>query len=155
MRRVSFKRYIERPPDARLSVGDVVRCREFEWGSRPRDASLPLTVAWHPNWRPYVEQSGWDTVANDPTRGEAPFLITSIVLNHGSGPDDIDREANWLARSVTAVRLSADLAFTGESERIAFSIGDPMSVAKVEESQLEVLGHVELPITWREPPGGK
>ena len=95
--------------------------------------------------------SGEGTIVDDPTRGEALFLITSIGLVDGLGPDYISPESHWLARKASALRLDADLTFTERSERIEFSMEDPMSVAWTNEAGMEIVGYADLPITWEEP----
>jgi hypothetical protein len=155
MPQVILMRYASRSPDARLAVGDVVRCADFQWGFRPLDPARPLIVAWLEAWRPRPEDppERWGgTAAHDASRGQALFLITSITLRHDETPDDVEPGNHWLARSVHATRLADDLTFGDDSERIAFMMNDRMSVTKTTEDRMEVVGYADMPIMWFVPP---
>jgi hypothetical protein len=49
---------------------------------------------------------------------------------------------------VWCVRLDQSFEFSAASERIRFNLDEPMSVARPDEATIEVLGCVELPVTW-------
>jgi hypothetical protein len=56
-----------------------------------------------------------------------------------------------LAREVHCLRLTHNYFLTPNSERIRFSLDEPMSVARPSRDNVEVVGYAELPISWDEP----
>ena len=133
-----------------LAVGHIVRCPDFasglKWRATPDD---PVMVAWrHERHVDYHVSTGRADRANDPTRGEAKFLVFAVSLIEAAGPDDVFPDSDRYSRSVTCVRLADDLSFTSGSERIRFALNEPMSVAQPEEHRIEILGSVRLPIFW-------
>jgi hypothetical protein len=42
------------------------------------------------------------------------------------------------------------MQFSRKSERIRFSLDEPMSIARPSENSIEILGFAELPISWDE-----
>lgn len=136
---------------ARLAVGDVIRCSGFQWGLRwNHEAAGTVHVAWKTH-RDYHVQSGRATLADDPTRGQAPFLVHSVALTEGSGPEDVYPGNHRLSRTVLCVRLTNDFSFTSEAERVQFSLNEPMSVSQPTEASIEILGYARLPISWGAP----
>lgn len=140
----------ESAPRQLLAVGHVISCKDFatglRWKATPKG---PVTVAWSNH--AYVDHhiaSGKATPASDPSRAHAKFLVTSIALVEGDGPEDVFPDSNRYSRQVVCVRLSDDLSFTHDSERIDFSLNEPMSIAEPKENRVEILGAVALPIYW-------
>ena len=77
------------------------------------------------------------------------FLVLSVALEENHGPEDISPgEVRW-SRRVVCVRLDEQLRFDHDSERIEFTLNEPMSVAQPRDSRVTVVGVAELPIRWR------
>jgi len=134
----------------RLSVGHVIRCSAFSGGLRWKHAMQdPIVVAWRTQG--YVEsyiKNGKAVLADDLTRAKVNFLVFAISLVEAEGPEDVFPESFRFSRKVTCVRLADDLSFTSDSERISFTLNEPMSVAEPDESRIELIGFVQLPIFW-------
>jgi hypothetical protein len=77
-------------------------------------------------------------------------LVLAVELTESVGPDDVCPGNHRLCRNVRCVRLSEGMEFSRESERIQFSLNEPMSVAQPDEGTIEVVGYAELPICWDE-----
>jgi hypothetical protein len=108
-------------------------------------------VAWQVQSYPdYHARVGNGTLAHDTGRAEASFLVVSIGLVEASGPDDMYPGNHRFSREVRCVRLTTDMEFSPQSERIRFSLDEPMSVVRPSEESIEVLGCAELPISWDE-----
>lgn len=138
----------ESAPHLPLAVGHVIRCPAFatgiKWKTAPDD---PIMVAWQSaSHVDYYLQSGQADCANDPARAQARFLVFSVSLVEAEGPDDVFPDSQRYARDVVCVRLDDDLSFSAKSERIRFSLNEPMSIAQPQESQIEIVGFVQLPI---------
>jgi hypothetical protein len=149
MPRVVVQRYRMWSSRARLAVGDVIRCPDFRAGLRWKRAPGEVQVAWRDRHYPeYHVHVGNGTAADDHSRGTAPFLVLAVELTEAVGPDDVCPGNHRLSRDVLCVRLSEEMEFSGESERIRFNLDEPMSVAQPDEGAIEVLGYAELPIIW-------
>jgi hypothetical protein len=152
MLRIVMRMNQSRSSPGRLTVGDIIRCADFHWGLRwNNDSSGEVMVAWRDRSYPaYHVQAGSGTVAHDPTRGAALFLVLSIGLVEVSGPDDMFPGNHRLSREVRGIRLTSDRQFSRGSERIRFALDEPLSVVRPNEENIEVLGFTELPISWDE-----
>lgn len=133
-----------------LAVGHIIRCPEFatglKWRATPDDLVM---VAWsNESYVDYHTNSGKADPANDPTRAQAKFLVFAVSLIEAEGADDVFPDSYRYSRRVTCVRLADDLSFTSESERICFTLNEPMSVAQPKECHIEILGSARLPIFW-------
>jgi hypothetical protein len=133
-----------------LAVGQIVRCPDFatglKWKATPDD---PVMVAWsHESYVDYHIKSGKADSANDLTRAQAKFLVFAVSLVKAEGADDVFPGSFRYSRNITCVRLANDLSFTSESERICFTLNEPMSVAQPKECHIEILGCAQLPIFW-------
>lgn len=133
-----------------LAAGQVIRCPEFALGLRWKSPTNdPVMVAWRSQtYIDYHIQSGSAITASDPSRAQAMFLITSVSLVESDGPDDAFPDSFRYSCQVDCVRLADDMSFTSESERIRFSLNEPMSVAQPDQQQIEIVGSVRLPIYW-------
>jgi hypothetical protein len=152
MPRVVIRPYTQRSDPPRLAVGDIIRCPAFEFGFCFFDNPTEVMVAWRNlSFPDYPATVGNGTLAHDPTRGLALFLVTSIELIESTGPDDSFPGNHRLARDVRCLRLTDDGSFTADAERIHFMLNEPMCVAQPDEDDLEVVGYAELPINWEEP----
>lgn len=133
-----------------LAVGQIIRCSVFatglKWKAAPND---PIVVAWSDaSYVDYHVKSGKADPASDPDRAEAKFLVFAVSLVAAEGADDVFPDSYRYSRNVICVRLAEDLSFTDESERISFSLNEPMSIAQPNERHIEILGFVQLPIFW-------
>jgi hypothetical protein len=140
---------LAKPP--RLAVGDVIRCPAFRSGMVIPGASASqeaVHVAWTSriHFDSYLlHNSGID--ATDETRGSAPFLVTSVMLEECEGPSDIGAPAR-LSRIVRAVRLTEGGRLQRDAERILFWLDEPMALARPDFEQIDVLGYARLPVGW-------
>ncbi|MCL2310717.1 MAG: hypothetical protein FWC42_10735 [Proteobacteria bacterium] len=149
MPKVLLQEYHGRSSPTRLAVGDVIRCPAFSVGLVFKRDPGEVLVAWRS--RSYTEhyvKSGKAVEADDDSRGTAPFLVITIKLIAGESPDDMHPREHWFSRDVQCVRLSEEMEFSAESERIRFSLNDPMSVIQPDEETVELLGYAEIPIRW-------
>ena len=48
------------------------------------------------------------------------------------------------------VRLTQDYCMEAEPERISFNLDEPMRLVRPSEQSIQVVGFVQLPITWDE-----
>lgn len=151
MPRVIMRQYPVPPHQGRLAVGDIIRCPAFQIGLRLDHQPDEVVVAWRNRLYPeYHARSGNGIQADDESRAYASFLVMSVGLAEGVGPDDVCPGEHRLSREVMCVRLSAEMWFSSESERIRFSLDEPMSVAQPDVESILVLGYAELPIIWNE-----
>ena len=149
MPRVVLRQYRVRASPTRLTVGDVIRCPDFRVGLRWNHEPGEVIVAWRDRHYPESHvRAGNGTGADDESRGKAPFLVFAVELAEAEGPDDVCPGNHRFSRDVRCVRLSEGMEFSAESERIRFSLNEPMSVAQPDEGTIEVLGYAELPISW-------
>lgn len=141
-----------RPLQLRLSPGDIIICPAFATGLRWNDdPDGVIQVAWKSATYPeHHVATGRATHANDPSRGNASFLVKSVVLVEHTGPDDVAPGEHRWSRDVVCVRLGQDDSFARDSETIRFSLNEPMSVASPDETKVLVVGYARLPITWKE-----
>jgi len=133
-----------------LAVGHIVKCPDFctglRWKATPQG---PITVAWrgHGFIDSHIRSNTADP-ADDPTRANAVFIVSTVALREAEGAEDVFPNSFRFSRLVTCIRLDDDYSFTSESERISFSLNEPMSVAEPKESSIEILGFSQLPIFW-------
>ena len=76
------------------------------------------------------------------------FLVSAIALVEAEGAEDVFPDSFLFSRQVTCVRLADDFSFDSASERIRFTLNEPMSVAQPDEKRIEILGFARLPIFW-------
>jgi len=149
---VVLSQYAVRPTPSRLAVGDVIRCQDFRVGLRWHQSPGEILVGWRDrHYRDYHAQAGNGVAADDDSRAAAAFLVIRVELTESEGPDDVCPGNHRLSRDVWCVRLDAGLGFSAASERIRFSLDEPMSVARPDEAAIEVLGWAELPVSWDVP----
>jgi hypothetical protein len=117
----------------------------LRWNHAPDE----VIVGWQDQHYPeYHARAGNGTRLDDDSRGVDPFLVFAVELIESEGPDDVCPGNHRLAREVLCVRLTDGMEFSDESERVRFSLDDPMSVARPDEESIEVLGRAKLPISW-------
>lgn len=156
----------------RLAVGDVIRCKAFRLGHKPKPESqshligLPQLgsegethVAWREEGRlrhyvEWVNSSNWGrdsiTYAIDDSRASALFLVTRILLDETWGPEDVGAPAQ-LYRVIGCSRLTEDRSKTylnRNAERIHFIQDDPLASCSPKHGDLEIVGYALLPVGW-------
>ena len=150
LRNVIVRQFSATREPRRFSVGDIIRCEHFRWGLRFASAD-EITVGWTDvSYPEYHAKNGNGELAHDETRAMAPFLISSVKFVDGEGPADLYPGNHRLSLKIQCWRLTDDFALVPVPETITFDQHEPMSVAQPPESNIELLGCAELPISWDE-----
>ncbi|MDU1890289.1 MAG: hypothetical protein E6767_06325 [Dysgonomonas sp.] len=138
----------------KITTGDIIRCESFTYGIFYPKAQKEIFVGWakreyEAHLRQAIKQgNGIDSY--DQSRGNASFLVLSMELVETQLPEDVEEDTRYIGLNVKCIRLTSNNELSRESERIFFTLHHPMSCLDPGEGNIEVIGHLKLPIYWNE-----
>ena len=147
-------KYQEAKDSSRVTIGDIIRCEAFAYGITYPEMYQEVRTGWKENeYKAHLREGLRRGIAVDScelSRGKALFLVLSMELVETTFPVDVEENTRYIGINVKCIRLTGNHKLCRDSERIFFTLYHPMSCLDASEKNIEIVGHLNLPVYWNE-----